>query len=432
MAGKAVLFLVISTFIIFSRFGLQSASVVNRSFDKMADYQAQSSAYNVAVAGANVAFSRLNTLLPSPPIISDMSNVAFNGGEFTISCSPVAGTGNYTLTSTGRYTSNNKTYQSKVTITYQPGGWGRYAYYSENEGAGIYWMAQDAIYGPFHTQSDILNVSRRPYFGGEASMKGTNVHYETNYDTDNPNFVKGLFTGVDRPMTDNSLDSVNAAAVNGNSWWITGHSTVYLTFANNQVKYKWSRTGTETTKNISDVTRNGVIYVESGDVHIKGVVSGQVTVYAKGPAGSTNQGNIWLDDDITLTNSSRTNPNSTDFLGLVAINNVWITDKDDANNTYNNNSINIEAAIYCHEGGFGAQNYNNRGVDGAINLYGGIVQNTRKAVSTFSGKSISSGFSKNYRYDERFENKWPPFYPCGRAYRILSWFDGVGNCDNTY
>ena len=67
----------------------------------------------------------------------------------------------------------------------------------------------------------------------------------------------------------------------------------------------------------------------------------------------------------------------------------------------NNSDINIDASIFCQNGGFGAENYSTRPVSGNINLLGGIQQNVRQAVGTFNSYGITSGFNKRYMYDKR-------------------------------
>jgi hypothetical protein len=53
----------------------------------------------------------------------------------------------------------------------------------------------------------------------------------------------------------------------------------------------------------------------------------------------------------------------------------------------------------------------------------GIIQNTRKAVGTFSGGVINHGFSKRYRYDKRLMFSSPPMYPGTGAFEIVSWLE---------
>ena len=111
-------------------------------------------------------------------------------------------------------------------------------------------------------------------------------------------------------------------------------------------------------------------------------------------------------------------PNSTDLFGIIAENYVWITE-----NSANHNDINIQASVFSEKWGFGAYNYDKRPVDGDINLLGGIQQNYRQPVGTFSSKVFKSGFTKQYRYDWRLAFMSPPFYPGTGGFKIVSWFE---------
>jgi hypothetical protein len=147
-------------------------------------------------------------------------------------------------------------------------------------------------------------------------------------------------------------------------------------------------------------------------------VKGQYTIGCNSTTTSTTKGTIWLDDDIVYDKDPRQYPNSTDMLGICAENTVWIT-----NNTANNSDINIHASIYTEKGGFGAESYDSRPISGNINLLGGIIQNTRKAVGTFSGSTINHGFAKRYKYDDRFMSASPPYFPGTGGFEIVSWLE---------
>jgi hypothetical protein len=53
----------------------------------------------------------------------------------------------------------------------------------------------------------------------------------------------------------------------------------------------------------------------------------------------------------------------------------------------------------------------------------GIIQNTRQAVGTFNSGVIKTGFSKSYRYDDRFMTASPPFFPGTGGFEIVSWYE---------
>ena len=133
-------------------------------------------------------------------------------------------------------------------------------------------------------------------------------------------------------------------------------------------------------------------------------------------------GNVYIDDDITYNDNINFNEKSdpsNDLLGIIAKKDVLITD-----NSYTKD-INIHGAIFCEDGGFGAENHSSRGADGSINLVGGITQKIRRAVGTFSGTKILSGYNKSYRYDARLQRIAPPSFPDTKQFVVVSWLDTV-------
>jgi hypothetical protein len=79
----------------------------------------------------------------------------------------------------------------------------------------------------------------------------------------------------------------------------------------------------------------------------------------------------------------------------------------------------------CKEGGFGVYKYDDSrlGARGILTVYGGIVNEIRNAVGTFSTQS-STGYKKNYIFDRRFVNNPPPNYP--RVTNQLQWTEWQG------
>jgi hypothetical protein len=116
-----------------------------------------------------------------------------------------------------------------------------------------------------------------------------------------------------------------------------------------------------------------------------------------------------------------TDPGSTDLLGIVCDNDVVVADNTDNDNPAT--GVTIQASILCRSGGLTAENYNKRPMSGTLTLLGGVQQYQRGAVGTFSGGTITSGFQKNYRYDNRLMIGSPPLYPTTGTYEVLSWYE---------
>jgi hypothetical protein len=429
MVGKATLLVVLGFSLIFLVFGQMFNSLTNQAVDNMTNYYAETVSHDCAVAGANMA---ANEVFLDPTWNKGFTNQSFNNGIFNTTVKVVDAFKNVIqITSVGTYGGVTHT----VTVELQPSSFSKFAYYSVSEGGTIWWTGGDTVWGPFHTQ-DNLRVNQHPVFIGKATSKQGLIYY-TNQKTDAPVFDGGYESGIDLPLSTSGLSPIKTDAIT-NGWDIkqsstttydtsyftsgknagqiqkitssTETDTAYITFLKDSVQLKLGYNKPSTTYLTSSMTKDGVIYVEGMDIRLKGTVQGMYTV-----AG---EGNIWLDDDIVYNTDPLKNPSSTDLLGIVAQNNVWITD-----NKANSKDINIDAAIYVQNGSFGAQNYATRPVGGNINLLGGITQNTRGAVGTFTGSTIVSGFSKRYRYDNRLMLSSPPQFPGTGSFEVVSWLE---------
>jgi hypothetical protein len=399
MVGKATLFIVAGFSLIFLVVEYNMGNVSTRAVSNFTDYYLNNFAHEAAVSGANFAANEI--------FFDQAWNKGFttdiNGATVDVSVKVDAKKKTRTILSIAKYNGIRDTVQ----VVLVPSRFSKFAYYSESEGANIWWMDKDTVWGPFHT-NDVMRVSGKPTFYGKVTnLKGIQKADKFS----NPKFFGGYETGVNLPIPTDGVAGVKTEA-DGAGKTISGNDTVYINFVSDSIKIKYSFKGVETSYLASSFSPNGVIFIDNAKaVRLKGKVKGEYTI-------GSNKGDIYLDDDITYNTDPRTNPNSEDVLGIVSKNNVIITE-----NAANNKSINIDASIYCEAGSFGAQNYNSRPVSGIINLFGGIIQKTRGAVGTFSGSTITAGFSKNYKYDERLLLTYPPAYPGTGGFEVVSWYE---------
>jgi hypothetical protein len=438
MAGKASLLLVLGFSLLFLVFGHNFNTVSTRTVENFTDYYSETVAHDLAVSGANLG---ANAVYLDNKWDTGYKNLKLNGGEVEVKIEVLNAVQNIRkLISTANYNGT----KSIVEVIFSPRRFSEYAYFSESEGNNIWWMNRDSVFGPFHTQ-DNLRAANHPVFGiggYRSTIRGKLIYYDSKK-KDAPEFHGSFQDGVDEPLKTNGLEPLRDAAEDegfkinysettveeqvwvpggwqyiwGQGWvntpghWetntVTYKDTVYLTFANDSVKVKMGYDKPETTYKSEEIAPNGVIYAEGMDIKLKGTVEGQYSVVS--------DNNIWLEDDIVYSKDPRIYPGSTDILGIIAQDEVIITD----NNATKN--IKIHGAIYCEDGGFGADNYDGRGDDGYINLLGGITQKIRRAVGTFSGNSVKDGFAKRYRYDDRLQFIFPPFFPTTGGFKIVSW-----------
>jgi len=193
---------------------------------------------------------------------------------------------------------------------------------------------------------------------------------------------------------------------------------------------------------VNPATNKTVIEVSDGDVHVSGVVNGDVTVVAtqgatpgattyrrsstntSNPSFSTGvDGNVLITGPITYNSNPQSNPSSTDMLGLVANNDVMLTSQSTDGN------ITIDAAIFAM-GSFTFQDYSSdKGTTsngtyntfkGYLNVYGSISQNSRGGVGAIVN-GTAYGYLKDYKYDSRFAWISPPSFPGTTPFRVIAW-----------
>ena len=431
MGGRAILLLIVGFSMIFLLMGQNFGRISNEAVSNFSQYYSKGISHNIALSGANMA---ANQIFLDPTWTTGFDDVSFQGGTMNVDVEIVDAFKNIRrINSTGIFRGDT----SIVQVTLQPSKFSKFAYYSVDEN-GIWWTNGDTVSGPFHTQ-DYLRVAGHPVFNGKTSTKMGILRYNSqnssrgrrrgggggDNNVDNPILNGPYAQGVDLAMPPTGIPDLKTAAGTG-GYTFTNHDTVYLTFSGDSIKYKYSYKGAQTTALASSFASNGVIFANNATIRVKGVVKGQYTigvsdstVYRRwGGSRSNGRGNVYIDDDIVYNSDPRTNPASTDMLGIVAKNNVYVTD-----NTPNRSNVNIDAAIYAETGGFGAEDYDSRPNSGTIYLLGGITQHTRQAVGTFGSHGIATGFNKSYNYDNRLLYSFPPRFPDTGSFEIVSWYE---------
>lgn len=398
--GKMALLLILGFSAIFLVMGYNAMNVSTRAIENMVDYNARTVAYNIAVSGANLG---ANEIFQDSDWKTGFDDVSYENGNLNVKVEVIDAFKNWRkLTSVGEYNGITK----DVEVIFQPSKFSKFAYLSISDPTNLYWTYSDTIWGPFHSQGNI-KADKHPVFYGKASTNGY-VEYHTNEATDAPHFYGGFESGVSLSLSTGGLTNIeNEATTNGHLF--SGQDTVYLTFAGDSLKYRYQATSQDSTVLLSSFAPNGIIFAQNSVVRLKGVVKGQ---YSLGCSGTGGKGNVYLDDNIVYNSDPRVDPTSTDLFGIVAENNVLIT-----NNSANQNDINIHASIFCEKGGFGAGWASFPTNNGKINLLGGIQNYRRVQIGVLGG----FGFSRAYKYDERLLLASPPGYPGTGQLEIVSW-----------
>jgi hypothetical protein len=335
----------------------------------------------------------------------------------------------------------------------------QYVFYSVNE-QSINWMDNEVCRGRLHTQ-DYLYVSGHPLFKGKVTTKKgiKNVSGSGTYEQGNS------YADISIPTDLAALKSYGVAAAGGKfyngldvyvEFLASGQVTVRTAPANTGIlttggtkagdvwAYSTSSSTIMTTAkyggaqaqkcstyaNVAALTSSGVLLVQNGELHVKGVLNGQITLGCidslKSNGTNTGLSSVWLDGSITYNQlppcSQFPTRTSDDMLGIVATNNIMISQ-------YNNhasasgelNNVTLDASLFSQTGGFGAENYNSRPNDGTLHIVGGIQQNTRSAVGTGSG---TTGFTKDYDWDDNLVRMQPKGYP-KTPFVVQSWVDNT-------
>ncbi len=144
------------------------------------------------------------------------------------------------------------------------------------------------------------------------------------------------------------------------------------------------------------------------NIYVKGTVNGQVTVYTRRK--------IYITNDIVYAEDPRENPASDDVLGLLARKNVIVKD-----NAPNRDDCIIHASIMSVQGSFTVENYDQGSPRGTLHVLGGIIQETRGPVGTFSWWGPATGYQKDYQYDSRLLAMAPPYFPVSSKMSVLGW-----------
>jgi hypothetical protein len=168
----------------------------------------------------------------------------------------------------------------------------------------------------------------------------------------------------------------------------------------------------------------------SGDAFVSGTVKGQVTVAASNNIDVV--GNLLYAGDT----NGQGEPNGSDLLGLVANNFVEVYHPVDSSGsnlptafsscsspTGGSACATIDAAMLSVAHSVRVQNYNVGSKLGTLTINGAFAQLFRGIVGTFSGSNLSTGFAKDYRYDQRLKYLSPPKFldPVASAWQVATW-----------
>jgi len=414
--GKASVLLVMGYCSLLLLSGMLMSDMSVDAYDNAMGYYENVAVRNIAIAGANMA---ANYIFLYPPLINGngwfpgyVTPVQFGGGSFVVtidstsSVDPNTGERRLTMRSTGTYRDSTAT----VMVILRPSNFAKFAVYAGTSAAAVYWATGDSAFGPVHVQGT-LRTHGTPFFGGKVTTK--NGVDSTSW-SGHPIFNAGIETGVDIPLNRNFGTLRDKAASGGKTF--TGNQDLYLHFKGDSITYRRG-SNPDTTRLLSTFAPNGAIVLNNsnGTLHVKGMVKGRYTVGAIDTT-STSRGKIIVDDNIRYQTDPRTNPSSTDMLGIVAHSNITIKDN---TATGGGPDFTVMAAMFSYQGAIDVENYTTRPLGTFYTLGGWTVNDIDATTNT----AITRGLMCNIRFDERFRTTSPPYFPTTNAYEILAWYE---------
>lgn len=328
---------------------------------------------------------------------------------------PGAYTKRFTITSIGRIT-DPVTVKKTVIVELSKESFAKYAYFTNYEemegGTNIWFISGEVIEGPLHS-NDQINIYGSPTFMGLVTSTAESFNY---WGYCNPDFQQGYQLGVEEINFDKFKDMTaleNLAQSGGLK--LDSDSKVQLNSDGTLTYWKedggdWSNPDEMVWDDTTtvDLPSNGVLYIE-GDALVSGTLSGELTLAV--------ENDIYILEDI-LYSTHPTDPACSDMLGLVAGEDVVV-----AKDSPPGDNLEIDATIMAFDGSFEVMNYASIPVMGSLIVYGGIIQDRRGPVGTFSGSTRASGYLKEYHYDDRVIDDPPPFFPPTGEYQQDTWLE---------
>jgi len=303
----------------------------------------------------------------------------------------------------------------------------RYAGRTDPPCATIVFASVDRIDGPLHTNDDIV-VCGSPRFGRSAGdaieVSGPAPGWRASGScTGTPNFVGTFKAGAPVLAMPPSNSSLRALAPSSHTF--TGTTTIRLNGD--------SMTVTNAAAGLNNASMgypdSGVLYVNSGACGVSYTVrqsynqpTGCGIIYVQGSYSKSLT--IASDNDIVVTGDLTRDGNAT--LGLIPNNFVRIyhpvtsSGSGGCNNASNSpRDIDIDAAILSLQHSLIVDNYNCGAPLGTLTIRGAIAQRFRGPVGT-GGSSVSTGYAKDYQYDDRLEYLSPPHFlsPIEAAWQV--------------
>ncbi|MEO1022468.1 MAG: hypothetical protein AAFW89_07975 [Bacteroidota bacterium] len=298
-----------------------------------------------------------------------------------------------------------------TTATLRRDSYSVFSYYTDNQPSNIWFMDQDVISGQMHTNGT-FRIAGSPVFNGFVSSPNSWVGHSSY--TNTPQFNMGSnFSAPTRPTPDNF--EISKLQTNASSGGLRYNNFIQVSLLDTLVDIReWTGSNWGSATQYDLRSFNGIIS-STRDVYIQGRLDGQLTVHS--------DDDIQIYGDITYADDPRVNPDSDDILGLIGESEVYVTSN--AHSYNGSRDLEIHASIMALSTSFEVSGYNSGSAKGELEILGGIIQDTRGPVATFSGGVVQTGYTKDYQYDLRLQNMAPPFFPRESIFSVQFWKDNM-------
>ena len=176
---------------------------------------------------------------------------------------------------------------------------------------------------------------------------------------------------------------------------------------------------------------NNLVYSATMDLHLQGQMTGQLSI--------ASEERMFITDDITYKSDPLQETESTDILGLICNDNIYIETREKpytSGEYYNEDDTDVYASIFSTQS-VKIVGIRTSGISGSwpgptgrgtFTTIGGRLQ--EYASATWSGGSNFRGFKEKIIYDKRFRRLRPPGIPFTLERRTSRWRESVNVASN--
>ena len=451
MVGKASLIMILGFSLIFMVMGYFWGDLATRSVDNHVSYYKNTIAHNIAVSGINIA---LRYFLEDNTWISGFTR-DFENGQMDVSVNTIIADTSLEVVSVGKFMGAEK----EVRVNLLRSTFAKYAWFSRavTTGGARPWYTGDKIFGAYHS-NNFLNISGDPVFYGKVTTcKGWNDLLKSPY-VSKPDFLGGFVSGVENVNLDTKINYEPMKTLAQSTGSFFDKTTVWLTFNNGGTVTVRTKTfgnddsiatayGAAQTYPLETFAPSGIIYVETANVYVSGVLDlhalpqQNLTIVHNNSSG-TRKG-VYITNDLVYKERPMNwnaelqmyEPNNDykDVFTILTSNDVIFQTSNAGMGGYENNVVNkdvrIDGAIFSEGGGVFMEHINDPKYDfgktGTFYLTGSMTTDMENYIANYSPgvNEIIEGYDRHIVLDERFLVKPPLWFPFSNGFEVISWFE---------